>query len=592
MTEAQNKAKYQQVMRNHHQSFLDPLLAMLPLASWPSAVTSKGDFYKFVELLVGKSSTEDLDLPLHDYWTDEMTMDSEESLKQSCFLCIVRDYHTEESKKAIEFLATAARNTALEQRTEDTQFKDGGGQESSRLHDVKAKNSGIVYYKSCQVNGCGCECVIGFGGDKQSRTQLPKAACRFRWGKMYEARLHELMKRNLAEMNDDPNSKKPWWFESESAFHCLFNEYQHSQNHGIDFHCDTESHYDCQKDPIASFTFDSPGVLLVRRKFSDPVTNKQFGEGSRKGVRESRPQCMLVWQEPGNCLVMGGRFQNQFMHAVPARSTWKNIKEEKLFWDETGTCWVRIINRDNEKNWRLFAKYVDQLPVIESEGRDQWRSNITIRWIRHHSAECNIAPRCNNNMFQQPQPQQQQHILAASNVVAMRFGMGNNPQTRQVMPFGMNAVMLVPGPQQRQVIPQPQMQSQVIPQPQMQQGQVIPQPQMQMVPIRQMVPMVSGNPVPILNKDEQFQQMRSENQWLTSTVWDLVESSVKSLSPGSVARKLWQWPLLPTAAADQIQELTDLQSQIRQLIATIEALVQNKIQTDKKIDNWRYCLTQ
>ena len=530
MTEAQYKAKYQQVMHNHHQSFLDPLLAMLPLVSWPSAVTSKGDFYKFVELLVGKSSTEDLDLPLHDYWTDEMTMDSEESLKQSCFLCIVRDYHTEESKKAIEFLATAARNTALEQRTADKQFNDGGGQESSRLHDVKAKNSGIVYYKSCQVNGCGCECVIGFGGDKQSRTQLPKAACRFHWGTMYEARLHELMKKHFAAMNDPPNPERPWWLQSESAFHCLFNEYQHSRNHGIDFHCDTESHYDCQKDPIASFTFDSPGVLLVRRKFSDPVTNEQFGEKSRKGVRESRPTCLLVWQEPGNCLVMGGRFQNQFMHAVPARSTWKKIKEERSFWDETGTCWVRIINRDNEKNWRLFAKYVDQLPVIESEGRDQcqWRSNITIRWIRHHSAECKIAPRCNSNVFQQPQPQQQQHILAASNVVAMRFGMG--PQTRQVMPFGLNAVMpfwsqqshVIPQPQmqQSQVIPQPQMQQgQVIPQPQMQQGQVILQPQMQMVPIRQMVPMVSGRAVEVLDQQEQLCRMRSENQWLTSTVW-------------------------------------------------------------------------
>ena len=108
-------------------------------------------------------------------------------------------------------------------------------------------------------------------------------------------------------------------------------------------------------------------------------------------------------------------------------------------------------------------------------------------------------------------------------------------------------------------------------------------------PVRKL--MISGTPVQVLRQDQQFHRMRFENLWLTSTVWDLVESSVRSSSPGSVARRLWQWLLLPTEAADQIQELTFLQSQSRQLLATIEALTKNKIQTDKKIDNWRYCLT-
>ena len=144
----------------------------------------------------------------------------------------------------------------------------------------------------------------------------------------------------------------------------------------------------------------------------------------------------------------------------------------------------------------------------------------------------------------------------------MKLGMGpmggHHPQPGPVMPFGENPVLLVPRQQQRQM--------------------------------PQMVPMI-GSPVQVLNQDQQFQQMRSENQWLSSAAWDLVESRVKSLSPGSVARNLWQWQLLPTKAAEQIHLLTSIQSQIRQILTIISDLVKNKIQTDKKIDNWRYCLT-
>ena len=100
---------------------------------------------------------------------------------------------------------------------------------------------------------------------------------------------------------------------------------------------------------------------------------------------------------------------------------------------------------------------------------------------------------------------------------------GHHPQPGPVMPFGEN-VVLVPRQQQSQ-----------------------------------MVPMI-GSPIQVLNQDQQLHRMRFEIQWLTSNVWDLVESSVKSLSPGSVARRLWQWLLLPTEAADQIPELTSIQS--------------------------------
>ena len=227
--------------------------------------------------------------------------------------------------------------------------------------------------------------------------------------------------------------------------------------------------------------------------------------------------------------------------------------------DSIGSCDVRIINRhDGDKSWTKFTEYVKRLPDIEEQNPDAKRRNITIRWIRHHdSPECKHSPKCNIS-HQQQHATQQQDILASQNV-AMKFGMGpmGGHRPGPVMPFGKNPVLLVPRQQQSQ---------------------------------RQM-PQMIGSPVQVLNQDQQFQQMRSENQWLSSTAWDLVESRVKSLSPGSVARNLWQWQLLPTKAADQIHELTSIQSQIRQILTIISDLVKNKIQTDKKIDNWRYCLT-
>ena len=76
-------------------------------------------------------------------------------------------------------------------------------------------------------------------------------------------------------------------------------------------------------DPICSFTFKSPGILLVKRK------SESKGKSEKKKTNEA--SILLLFQNPGDCVVMSGHFQQFYQHAVPARNKWADIRENRQY---------------------------------------------------------------------------------------------------------------------------------------------------------------------------------------------------------------------------------------------------------------------
>ena len=73
----------------------------------------------------------------------------------------------------------------------------------------------------------------------------------------------------------------------------------HNQDHGISAHADLSSTY-WHGDPITSFSFGHGGILQVLSQKGGPGTAK------------------MLYQEDGDVLIMAGKFQEEFTHAVPA----------------------------------------------------------------------------------------------------------------------------------------------------------------------------------------------------------------------------------------------------------------------------------
>ena len=169
-------------------------------------------------------------------------------------------------------------------------------------------------------------------------------------------------------------SALPHWLKS-GTFHVLFNEYNHLEGNSIDFHDDAGETYSFL-DPICSFTFKSPGILLVKRK-----------SGSKGKSEKNEASILLLFQNPGDCVVMSGYFQQFYQHAVPARHKWADIRERREY-EGVPIC-------SDDEHWTQFCKFLDHLRK-DSESANTtwaWRWNCTLRWHRNHIGGCRYAVR-------------------------------------------------------------------------------------------------------------------------------------------------------------------------------------------------------
>ena len=224
---------------------------------WPRGVLTEADNRNFLKLMFASASTTDLTPNLPRWSWDDATFE-----KQPCFLSFVRGIQTVNDLKMIEA------SFGIFQDQVNWERDNGNYDHANRLHDVVGKVKTSRYYRQAMLNGASCDCKISFGGDARwTKTACPRAASAHLHGVILESCLRKNMQANYNNPDlfeqDAPKPLPPWM--DPGTFHCLFNEYHHSENNSIEFHDDNGSTYD-HLDPISSFTFKTPGVLLVKRK--------------------------------------------------------------------------------------------------------------------------------------------------------------------------------------------------------------------------------------------------------------------------------------------------------------------------------------
>ena len=131
-------------------------------------------------------------------------------------------------------------------------------------------------------------------------------------------------------------------------------------------------------------TFKSPGILLVKRK-SESKGKSEKNEAS----------ILLLFQNPGDCVVMSGFFQQFYQHAVPARHKWADIRDTKQYEgvpihsDDKQYEGVPI--HSDDKHWSQFSNFLDSLQQDPARANIRW--NCTLRWHRNHIGGCRYAVR-------------------------------------------------------------------------------------------------------------------------------------------------------------------------------------------------------
>ena len=123
-------------------------------------------------------------------------------------------------------------------------------------------------------------------------------------------------------------------------------------------------------------SFKSPGILLVKRK-----------SGSKGKSEKNEASILLLFQNPGDCVVMSGYFQQFYQHAVPARHKWADLRGRREY-EGVPIC-------SDDEHWTQFCEFLDHLQK-DSESANTtlaWRWNCTLRWHRNHIGGCRYAVR-------------------------------------------------------------------------------------------------------------------------------------------------------------------------------------------------------
>ena len=136
----------------------------------------------------------------------------------------------------------------------------------------KAIIVGTDFYESVQISRGACACQYNFGGSSELVTKVIPAEVvpsnRCAAGIAFQQKLDGFIDANIQSMARVQNSDTPlkaWW--RKGHWHCLLNKYASTRNHGIAFHDDDgPDTYDTTKDPVVSYSFDSPAPLFIRHR--------------------------------------------------------------------------------------------------------------------------------------------------------------------------------------------------------------------------------------------------------------------------------------------------------------------------------------
>jgi hypothetical protein len=88
----------------------------------------------------------------------------------------------------------------------------------------------------------------------------------------------------------------------------------------------------------------------------------------------------MLFQREGDMLVMGGKFQEQFTHAVPGREQWMQLLDQEL---EKGHLTQQL------EEWEVQGIEGEVSIGVDDPLRPCFRYNTTIRWhYTHSSSHC------------------------------------------------------------------------------------------------------------------------------------------------------------------------------------------------------------
>ena len=149
------------------------------------------------------------------------------------------------------------------------------------------------------------------------------------------------------------------------------NCYSFSRDHGISMHSDASQAYD-ECDPITSLSMKLGSFLLVSAK-----------QKKKRGLKER--WCLVIYQPPNSMLIMAGKFQTEFEHAVPSFASIKRLVKcvdgEVVTWMQ-GEPPIKIRWVRNSKE--MMEAELQRLESVNLEDFKNARWNVTIRWCRNH----------------------------------------------------------------------------------------------------------------------------------------------------------------------------------------------------------------
>ncbi|CAE7589330.1 unnamed protein product [Symbiodinium sp. CCMP2592] len=172
--------------------------------------------------------------------------------------------------------------------------------------------------------------------------------------------------------------KKESWYKENKSFNIFMNRYSYATDHAISMHTDASKYYD-EIDPITSLSMVLGSFLLIQAK-----------QAKKRG---NKPRwCLVVYQPPGSMLIMAGKFQSQFEHAVPA---WLDMKE--IAHAEQNAEFQLKRGGQQETLRLLFVgqakqQMKDEIERLESLNLNEThRWNVTVRQARYKGIEEQIA---------------------------------------------------------------------------------------------------------------------------------------------------------------------------------------------------------
>ena len=159
------------------------------------------------------------------------------------------------------------------------------------------------------------------------------------------------------------------------------NRYCFSRDHGIAMHSDASQAYE-ECDPITSLSMKLGSFLLVSAK-----------QRRKRGMKER--WCLVIYQPPNSMLIMGGKFQTEFEHAVPTFASIKKLVEcvegQVVTWMEQEPP-IKILWFRNAKE--MMEAELRRLESVNLQDFNNARWNVTIRWCRHHfGSNCPVLRR-------------------------------------------------------------------------------------------------------------------------------------------------------------------------------------------------------